>query len=1146
MIRFCRVALCALIAGAPVISAQQPTSTLTPVAPRIIRAVPGDVTQPFDTVLLAGMRWRELGPYRGGRSVAVAGSVARPNEYYMGTTGGGVFKTTDGGHAWFPVTDRYFGGTIGGIDVSASNPDVVYVGGGEYPMRGNVSHGDGVWKTADGGRTWTYKGLRETKHIGDVVVHPTNPDIVYVGALGHVFGPNPERGVYRSRDGGNTWQKVLFRNDSTGVVDLVMDPNNPNVLYAGLWQAHRRPWQLVSGGAGSGMFKTTDGGDTWTEITRNAGLPQGIWGNIGIAVSGANSNRVYALIEAREGGVYVSDDAGATWRRTNEQSSLRQRAWYYTKLYADPKNQDVVYVSNVQFMKSTDGGKTFRNVRIQHSDSHDLWIAADNPNRMIEADDGGAAVTLDGGQNWTEQDFATAQFYHVITTNHFPYQVCGAQQDNSTLCGPSRSTEGPITITDWKDAGGGESGYIAPRHDNPDIIYAGSYGGLLTRKDMRTGIERNVNAWPDNPMGHPAGDLRYRFQWTFPIVTSRHNPNAIYIGSQHVHRSTNGGESWTVISPDLSFNDPATMGNSGGPLTLDQTSVEYYGVVFTIAESPVRAGYIWAGTDDGRVWITRNAGVTWTEVTPRDMAKYTRVSIIDASAHGECIAYIAANRFQLDDDRPYLWKTSTCGASWERIDNGIATSEFTRVVREDPERRGLLVAGTERGVWMSANDGRSWQRLQLNLPPVPIHDLQFKDGDIVLGTHGRSFWVMDNISVLRQLNDRTAATDALLFKPRDTYRVNWAGGGGFGGGGGGGGGGGAGAGGPGGPGGPGGQPSAPVNPTAANPPNGVQVQYWLKTANQEVTVSVLDSAGNLIRSFISRQDSAQAADSVTREARQRVRRDSLTALGLSQDSVQRLLRVPEPSPDDQAAGFRPVSPPRAANRRGVNTFSWDMRYPAPSAFRGMILWAAGGTQGPLAPPGRYQVRLAVNGTTIGTQSFRLLADPRVKDVTQADYLEQFRFVNRVATRFGEANDAVKTIRFVKSEVDDRRGRLSGDLRAQFDRHATPLVGSINSVEDSIYQTRSRSGQDPLNFPIRLNNKIGALMGVAGSSAGRPTAQTYQVFTVLEQQLGRELTRMRQAFTLHLTPMNATLRSAGLPEIVPRPVDTPAPRPALVP
>ncbi len=541
-----------------------------------------------DSLALAGVHWREVGPYRGGRSVAATGNPSRPNEFWMGTTGGGVFKSINDGQSWAPVTDKYFGGTIGAIAVSASSPDVVYVGGGEYPIRGNVSHGDGVWKTTDGGKTWSFMGLGETRQIADIVVNPTNADLVYVGALGHVWAPNPERGVFRSKDGGKTWEKILFRNDSTGVVDLVMDPANPNVLYAGLWQAGRTPWLLSSGGKGSGMFKTTDGGDHWTEITRNPGLPEGIWGNIGITVSGGNSNRVWANIEADSGGVFRSDDAGATWQRTNNDRNLRQRAWYYTKIHADSKDTNVVYANNVSFMKSTDGGKTFRTVRggMHHGDSHDFWVDPKDNQRMIESDDGGAEVSVDGGKTWSDEDFATAQFYHVIATNHFPYHICGAQQDNSTLCGPSR---GSLDVSEWLEAGGGESGWIASRGDDPDIVYAGSYGNLLTRKDLRTGITVNVNPWPDNPMGHPAMDLKYRFQWTFPIIVSTHNPNVVYAGSNVVHKSTNGGRSWTAISPDLTYHDPATLGNSGGPLTKDQTSIEYYGTVFIIEESPVTA-----------------------------------------------------------------------------------------------------------------------------------------------------------------------------------------------------------------------------------------------------------------------------------------------------------------------------------------------------------------------------------------------------------------------------------------------------------------------------------------------------------------------------------------------------------------------------
>ena len=1033
-----------------------------------------------DSLTFTGLRWREVGPFRGGRSVAVAGNPSRENEFWMGTTGGGVFKSINAGQSWAPMTDKYFGGTIGAIAVAPSAPDVVYVGGGEYPIRGNVSHGDGVWKTTDGGKTWTFMGLGETRQVADIVVNPTNPDLVYVASLGHVWAPNPERGVFRSKDGGKTWEKVLFRNDSTGVVDLVMDPTNPSVLYAGLWQAGRTPWLLSSGGGGSGMFKTIDGGDHWTEITRNPGLPTGIWGNIGITVSGANPNRLWANIEADSGGVFRTDDAGKTWSRVNNDRNLRQRAWYYTKIHADPKDTNVVYVNNVSFMKSTDGGKTFRAVRgMQHGDSHDLWIDPKNSNRMIEGDDGGGEVSIDGGRTWSDEDFATARFYHVIATTHFPYHICGAQQDNSTLCGPSR---GSLDISDWVEAGGGESGWIASRQDDPDVVYAGSYGNLLTRKDLRTGIAVNVNPWPDNPMGHPAADPKYRFQWTFPIIVSKHNPNVVYAGSQMVHKTTNGGKSWTVISPDLTYHDPKTLGNSGGPITRDQTSVEYYATVFVIEESPVTAKTIWTGSDDGKVFITRDGGVKWTDVTPKDMEKFTRLSSIDASKFGECIAYVAANRFQLDDNKPYLWKTTDCGAHWTRIDNGIATSEFTRVVREDPNKRGLLIAGTERGVWFSPDDGAHWQSLRLNLPIVPVHDLVYKEGDVVLATHGRSFYIMDDISTLEQMSDAIVASNAHLFKPRDQYRL--ASGGGFGGGRGGFGG--------------GNQTvtpeNAPIRPTGQNPPSGVVVQYWLKSGSEDVALDFLDATGKVIRSYSSKADTAAA----------------------------------QPNANPEEGGFGPPPPPRVANRRGVNTFLWNMRYPDAATFPGMILWAANVT-GPLVPPGTYKVRLNVAGKPVSTETFKILPDPRIK-ATLADWQAQSTLALQIRDRFSEANDAVKDIRRVKSEVVDRQGKLTGPQQDQFKSIALPFATGLSEVEDSVYQTKNRSGQDPLNYPIRLNNRIGALLGVVQSSDGRPTQQSYDVYRVLSSELNRDMTKLQKLMNTELPKLNAILKAAGLKEI----------------
>lgn len=1030
----------------------------------------------FDTAALSAIRWREIGPYRGGRSVAAAGSVARPQEYWMGTVGGGVFKTTDGGKNWTPMTDKYFGGTIGAVAVAPSNPDVVYVGGGEFAIRGNVSHGDGMWKTTDGGKTWTNIGLNDTRQIAKVRVHPTNPDLVYVAAQGHVWGPNAERGIFRSKDGGKSWQKVLFRDDSTGAADLVMDPTNPNVLYAGFWQAHRKPWMLVSGGKGSGMFKTTDGGDTWTEITKNTGLPKGLWGNIGISVSG-NGRRVYALIEADEGGVYRSDDAGATWQRVNDERKLRQRAWYYTKIYADPKNPDVVYASNVQFQVSRDGGKTWSNINTGHSDSHDLWIAPDDPNRMIEANDGGANVTTDGGKTFTDLDFATAQFYHVTTTNHFPYQICGAQQDNSTLCGPSRA-QGGITIDMWKDAGGGESGFIAALPNNPDIVFAGSYGGYLTRKDMRTGMTRDVNPWPLNPMGHDAKDAKYRMQWTFPIVVSPHDPRTLYVGSSVLFKTTNEGDSYTAISPDLSRNDPRTLGPSGGPITKDQTSVEYYGTVFAIAESPVLKGTIWAGTDDGLVHVTRNGGVSWTNVTPPLLKEreWARISIIEASRFNAGTAYVAANRFQMDDNEPYLFKTTDFGKTWTRIDgsgkaNGIPAHEFTRVIREDEVRPGLLFAGTERGIWASLDDGATWFSMQRNMPIVPVHDLAIKEGDLIAGTHGRSFYVIDDIGVLRQLSADVLAKKAHLFTPRPSYRINW--GGGFGRGG--------------------------DTQVGANPPSGAIVYYWLKDKANKVTIEFRDSTGRTIKSFASDMQQAAAG----------------------------------PGGRRSVAGDRPPT-----NNVGMNTFSWNLREPDATSFPGMIMWA-GTTTGPLVPPGNYTVRLLVDGAPAGDARLVVRKDPR-SDATQADLVAQYKLLIAIRDRTTDANDAVRTVRNVRQQAVSRMNQVGADS-ARYAQLVKTLDQRISAMEAEIYQVKNQSGQDPLNYPIKVNNQIAALAGVVGSAEARPTKQSQQVFDLLTKELEGYLVELRKAYQELIPPIDEILKKNGHPAIEVKPADTPAAR-----
>ena len=1037
--------------------------------------------QTFDSTAFAGMRWREIGPYRGGRSVAVTGSTKRPLEYWMGTTGGGVFKTVDGGMNWTPSTDRYFGGTIGALAQSESNPDIVWAGGGESDIRGNTAPGDGVWMTKDDGRTWSRIEYFDIKnHVNRIRIHPTNPDIVWVGVLGHAFGPNPQRGVFKTTDGGKSWRRVLYRDDQTGISDLILDPNNPDVIYAAFWHAYRTPWSLESGGPGGGIFKSTDGGETWKELTANAGLPKGLWGKVGLAVSGAKSSRVWALIEADSGGVYRSDDGGATWARLNDERKLRQRAWYYSRIYADPRDTNVVYALNTGAYRSRDGGKTFpQPLSPPHGDNHDLWIAPNDPDRMVNANDGGANVSMTYGRTWTPQSFATAQFYHVETTSHFPYHVCGAQQDNSTLCGPSRRAGG-ITIADWRDAGGGESGYIAASPLNPDVVFAGSYGGLLTRKDMRTELERDVNPWPDNPMGMSSEDIKYKFQWTFPIMFSPHDPNTMYVGGSQLFVTQNEGQSYRIISPPLARNDAKTLGASGGPITKDQTGVETYGVIFALAESPLVKGVIWAGSDDGLVHLTRDGGLTWKNVTPTLIGDFTRISIIEAGHYAPGTAYVAANRYQQDDFSPILYKTGDYGATWTKIVNGLPSSEFTRTIREDPVRKGLLYAGTERGVWVSFNDGGQWQRMQLNLPPAPVHDLAIKEGDLIAATHGRSFYILDDLSPLRQMNAATLAKDAQLYKPRDTYRIDWGGGRGGGGGGGG----------------------------AGSPPSGVVVYYTLKQDGQVVSLDFLDAAGKTIKSYSSNADSASAAAGAGRGGRGAGAADA--------------------PPEEGGGRGRGNAPTRLPNRVGLNAFAWNMRYPDAVTFPGMILWS-GDTRGPIAPQGTYGVRMRVGAGAPQTQSFRLLNDPRSK-AAAADQLAQFNFLIKLRDKITEANDAVISMRYVKSEIDNRLSRASAAAAQELSAAGAPLKTNLTGVEAEVYQIKNQSSQDPLNFPIKLNNKLASLNGVVSSAPGAPTAQAVQVFTELSAKLGAQTGKMKTYYDRDLAKFNELLKKYGLPII----------------
>ena len=725
---------------------------------------------------LGALHWRNIGPNRGGRSLAAAGSARRPLEYYFGATGGGLWKTTDGGTTWQPVTDgQIHSSSVGAVAVSESNPNVVYIGMGETQLRGSIMQGDGVYRSTDSGKTWKHIGLADTQAISRIRIHPTNPDLVYVAAFGHPFGENQERGVFRSKDGGATWQKILYRGPKAGAVDLAMDPGNPQVLFAATWEAWRTPWMLSSGGPASGLFQSTDGGDTWTEITRNPGLPRGIVGKIGVTVSPADSKRIYALVEADDGGMFRSDDGGATWTKVNEDRKLRQRAFYFSRIVADPKNRDTLYVGNVELYRSTDAGKTYSAMKAAHADHHNLWIAPDDPKRMIEANDGGASVTVNGGLTWTAQQYPTAQIYHVAITKDDPFQACGAQQDNSSICVPG---DGGLDMKDLSGAPGNhfysvaraEAGYIATHPVDPNIFYSGDQAGMILRYDRRTGETRNVAVYPLFFSGMPAKDLPDRWQWTFPIVFSPVDPGVLYTSSQHLWRTSNEGQSWERISPDLTRADPSTLGDSGGPITKDQNGPEIYGTIFTIAPSRFDKNTIWTGSDDGLIQITRDGGKTWRNVTPPSMPKFGRVSLIEASPHKAGTAYAAIKRYQMDDLQPYIFRSDDYGQNWTKIVNGIPTADFVHAVREDIKRPGLLYAGTEHGVYASFDNGASWQSIAANLPETQVPDLAVTENDLVIATHGRSFYVLDDVAVLRQMTPEIQSLQVYLMAPGDAVR----------------------------------------------------------------------------------------------------------------------------------------------------------------------------------------------------------------------------------------------------------------------------------------------------------------------------------------------------------------------------------------
>ncbi|MFL5582899.1 MAG: VPS10 domain-containing protein [Gemmatimonadaceae bacterium] len=1079
---------------------------------------------------LRGLRWRLVGPFRGGRAVAVTGDPTRRDVFYFGAVDGGVWKTTNGGQSWANLTDGKSSiASVGAIAVAPSDPNVIWVGGGEADLREDWTYGDGVWRSTDGGDSWTHLGLADARHIADIQVDPRDPDRAFVAALGHASGPNPTRGVYRTSDGGKSWQRVLYLGDSTGAIDVALDPSNPRIVYAAMWRMQRLPWGFIGGAARSGLWKSTDGGDTWTELTRNQGMPTSPVGRIGVTVSPANPRRLWATIECppedSTGGIYRSDDAGATWTRTSGDQKWMVRPWYYSVVEADPQDANTMYVMNLSTWRSEDGGRTFTRLRLPHGDTHALWIDPRDPTRMISGNDGGGTVSFDRGATWsTQANQPTAQFYHVTTDDQFPYRIYGAQQDNTTVSIASRSDRGSIGVRDWWPVGGGESAYIAPKPGDPNTVIAGTYTGTMTRYDHRRQRSQDISVGLNNYDGWPARDVPNRFQWTFPIFWSRHRPNELWVSANRVFRSTDEGQSWTAMSPDLTLHDPRTLGPAGGPITYDMTGTEWYATIFALAESPVRGDVMWAGSDDGLVHVTRDGAKTWTNVTPPDMRHFTRVSIIEPSHFDPGTAYVAANRYQLDDLRPYLWKTTDYGRTWRRIDGGIPAGSYTRAVREDPVRRGLLFAGTETGVWYSTNDGGAWAPLQLNLPRASVRDLHVHGGDLIAATHGRAMWVLDGYGpVLRALTDSVRSTRVHLFAP-DTA-VRFAGGGGFGRGG---------------------------EEAGANPPGGAVFSYWLgesfaRLADSARTakLEILDPSGKVLRTYTSasakkEKKSVVASREQGSPAAAAAAMDSVSGTSPGRqprDTLSEKPRGSRPMADDTLAFFAADS--EVTVRPGLNRFVWDLRHADTKEVKDVVN-DEGTTSGPMVAPGRYTARLTAGGEA-RTQPFVVIEDPRSRATPQG--LErQVALALQVQAKSNELADAVERILDIERQLDARTKEGKGQPWAKgADSSAKAIRDRLEQVRDSLVDIHSHADQITLHYPVRYYNMLLSLADMVQSAEGEPPRQQFEVYADLASKVDAQLARLRAIEATDLVAFNKMLREAGSPAVtLPGPSAAPVP------
>ena len=1010
-----------------------------------------------DPSLLAGMKWRQIGPFRGGRVLAVAGVPGDPTTWYFGGVAGGIWKSTNAGSTWQPTFDDQPIASIGALAVAEADHNVVYAGSGEACPRGNITYGDGVYKSVDAGRSWHNIGLKDSRHIGRIAVHPKNPDVLLVAALGHIYGPNEERGIFRSADGGKSWQKVLYRDAHTGGIDVVFDPDNPSIAFASLWQVDRTPWSLASGGPGSGLYKSVDGGQTWRHL-EGQGLPAGLLGRIGVSVPGGGTGRVYAIIEAQEGGIFRSEDGGEHWNRVNPDHRFRQRAWYYSHIYADPVSPDVLYVSNTGLFRSGDGGRSFELVPAPHGDHHGLWIDPRDPRHLIEGSDGGASVSVDGGRSWTQPyNQPTAQFYHVAVDNHWPYRVYGAQQDNSTVGIASRDDDGVIGRQDWFPVGGGESGYIAPDPNDPEIVYAGSEGGIITRYDHRTNNLRDASVYPLDVSGNGAESLKFRQQWTEPVLVSRYDSNVLYTAAQVVFRSQDQGRSWQAVSPDLTRNDKSKQKPSGGPITLDITSVEYYDTVFTLAESPRQRGLLWAGTDDGLIHLTRDDGAHWENVTPKELPAWSMVSLIEASAHDAGTAYAAIDRHKLDDAKPLIFRTHDFGKTWTRIATGIPEGAYVRAVREDPTQAGLLYAGTELGVYVSVDDGAHWQPLKLNLPTVPVHDLAIKNGDLVAATHGRAFWILDDLSPLRQAAAVRADEDFHLFTPATAVRIHVP------------------------------QQVERRLPSGDNPPPGAVIDYYLKSApteKEEITLEFLDAGGAVLKRFSNRK----RADLVEQPA-EWVDREAIT------DTI-----------------------PAAT---GANRFAWDFRREDPVAIPGAF-YSDDGPRGPVVIPGHYPVRLTVHGRSQTAPLEIVLDPRLKGQVSERDLAALDDLAMRTWRDIEALHRAVNQIRDTRGRLQTLQKWSAGrDAAKPVLAAADALIAKMAPIEGRLVQVQMAASEDNLRYPNMLNEQYDTFISLLDSDWA-PTQPEREVYAYLHGELDGELAKWRALATRDLPALISLL------------------------